>query len=68
MATQEQIAQHSNDKVMLILSSLALVFGIVWLVVGDSNVKLIYVTLAFAAFLHALVTSEKSGIALSDAH
>ena len=68
MATQEQINKHSTDKMMFVLSSIAFIFGIVWVVLGDSNIKLVYAPLAFAFFLHSMISAEKSGIALGGAH
>ncbi len=45
-----------------VVYSIAFLFGIVWTIIGESDVKLVYITLSFILFLRAGVILEKSSI------
>ena len=45
---------------------IAFLFGIIWTMIGESDVKLIYITLSFIYFLRAGIILEKSSIEASD--
>ena len=42
--------------------SIAFLFGIIWAIIGESDVKLIYITVAFIYFLRSGITLEMSSI------
>ena len=52
----------------LTLSSVALIFCLVWALVGESDIKIIAVSIAFMYFLKAGIDMEMSSRALHDAH
>ena len=64
----KQLSQHDKDRNWFIIFSVALVFGIVWSMIGDSGLKLVYVTIAFALFLHSGVTMELNAHHAAHAH
>ena len=47
-----------RDRNWFIIFSVALVFGIVWTLIGENAMKVIYTVLAFALFIHSGVTME----------
>lgn len=49
-----------TDRSWFIVMSIALIFGIVWTIVGDSLTKVVFVTVAFAFFLNAMINMEMS--------
>ena len=56
-----------KNKVHLVLSSVALAFCLVWALVGESDIKIIAVTIAFIYFLKSGIETEISARAL-EAH
>lgn len=58
----------SIDNTALTLSSVALVFCIIWALVGESDMKIIAVSIAFMFFLKAGIDMEISSRALHDEH
>lgn len=65
--TLQNIKQFECDRAWFIGFSVALLFGLIWTAVGESDVRIIFVTVAFTLFLHAGVRMEMSARAL-DAH
>ncbi len=53
-----------KNKVHLVLSSVALIFCLVWALVGESDIKIVAVTLAFIYFLKSGIETEMSARAL----
>jgi len=60
--------QYVTDRSWFIVFSIALVFGIVWTIVGESSTKLIYITVAFALFLNAMINMEMTSRKLHAGH
>lgn len=58
----------STDNTALALSSVALIFCLIWALVGESDIKIIAVSIAFMYFLKAGIDKEMSSRALHDAH
>lgn len=54
----KQLTQYDRDRNWFIIFSVALVFGIIWSAIGESGLKLVYITIAFALFIHSGVTME----------
>ena len=54
----KNLTQLQRDRNWFIIFSVALVFGIVWMLVGDNAFKLAYTVIAFALFIHSGVTME----------
>lgn len=50
--------QYVTDRSWFIVFSITLIFGIVWTMVGDNISKIIFVTVAFALFLNAMIKME----------
>ncbi|RLA72940.1 MAG: hypothetical protein DRG24_01555 [Epsilonproteobacteria bacterium] len=48
--------------------SIAFLFGIIWTMIGESDVRLVYITLSFILFLRAGVILEKSSIEAQGEH
>ena len=53
---------HSTAVALFVLSSIAFAFSVVWTIVGDSDVKIIAITLTFMMFIMTGVNMEKSAI------
>jgi hypothetical protein len=65
MADNAQLeTQYVHDRSWLIIFSVALIFGIVWTILGESTSKIVFVTVAFMLFLNAGVKTEMSARAL----
>ncbi len=65
----KNIKQFECDRAWFIGFSVALLFGLIWAAVGASDLRIVFVTVAFTLFLHAGVRMEMSARALdSDAH
>ena len=52
------LTQFQRDKNWFIIFSVALVFGLVWTVIGEGAMKLFYTVFAFALFIHSGITME----------
>ena len=73
MSNEEYIkleARYIHDRSWFIVYTVAFIFGIVWTLLGDSNVKLVFITAAFMCFLRAGIDMEMSARALhgGDSH
>lgn len=65
------VEDHGNyvtNRSWFIAFSVALVFGIVWAMVGESSTKVAFVTAAFILFLRSGVKMEMSARALCTDH
>ncbi len=58
----------STDNTAITLSSVALIFCIIWALVGESDIKIVAVSIAFMYFLKAGIDMEMASRALHDAH
>ncbi len=54
----KELTPHDRDRNWFIIFSVALVFGIVWAIVGENGLKLVYIAIAFGLFLHSGITME----------
>ena len=52
------LTQFQRDRNWFVIFSVALVFGIVWMILGENTLKLIYITITFMLFIHSGVTME----------
>jgi hypothetical protein len=62
---------HGNfvvNRSCFIAAGVALLFGIVWAMIGESGAKLAFVAIAFACFLWSGVRTEMSARALHADH
>ncbi len=48
--------------------SFAMVFALVWVIIGESDVKMLFAAITFVLFLRAGVNYETTSRALSDHH
>ncbi len=60
--------EFTNNQSKFIISAVALVFCIVWAIIGESDFKIIAVTIAFYAFLKYGVATEASYLASHASH
>ena len=58
----------TNNKSKFIVSMVALVFCLVWALVGEADIKIIAVTLAFIALLKYGIATEMSYISGDNSH
>lgn len=56
------------NKSKLVISSVALLFCLVWALIGEADIKIIAVTIAFICFLKAGIETEMSARAGHDSH
>ncbi len=56
-----------QNKVHFVLSSVALVFCLIWVLVGESDIKIIAIAISFIYFLKSGIDTEMSARAL-DTH
>ncbi len=54
----KELTSFQRDRNWFIIFSVALLFGIVWSMLGDNAAKLIYTVIAFALFIHSGITME----------
>ncbi len=52
--------QSQIDKNWFIIFSVMLVFGLVWAAVGESHIKIVFVTIAFGLFLYSGIKMEQN--------
>ena len=64
-ATQEQLTIDRNWFLGL---SFAMIFAIVWAILGDSTVKMLFIAVTFVLFLRAGINFEMTSRALNDHH
>ena len=56
------------NKSKLIISSVALLFCLVWALIGESDIKIVAVAVAFYCFLQAGIETEMSARAAHGSH
>lgn len=54
----KDLTQFQRDRNWFIIFSVALLFGIVWLILGENVMKVLYTVIAFGMFLHSGITME----------
>jgi hypothetical protein len=54
----KELTQFQRDRNWFVIFSVAFVFGIVWVLLGDNAFKLVYAVIAFALFIHSGITME----------
>ena len=70
-ATQETLqkqSEYTTNRSWFIAFSVAMVFGIVWTILGESSMKVVFATVAFICFLRAGINLEMSARKLSGPH
>jgi len=58
----------TDNRSKFIVSTVALVFCLVWALVGEADIKIIAVTLAFITFLKYGIATEVSSLSADDSH
>jgi hypothetical protein len=61
----EDYGDYVTNRSWFIAFGIALLFGIVWSMVGESSMKLVFVTVAFILFLRSGIRTEMSARALA---
>jgi len=61
-------AQLTTDRNWFFGLSFAMLFAIVWAILGESNIKMLFVAVTFILFLRAGVNYEMTSRALNDHH
>lgn len=59
---------YTNNKMKFTISSVALAFCLVWALIGESDIKIIAVTIAFMYFLQYGIATEVSARQMDDSH
>jgi len=54
----KDLTQFQRDRNWFVIFSAALVFGIVWTILGENAYKLVFTVIAFGLFIHSGVTME----------
>ena len=54
----KELSPFQRDRNWFVIFSVALIFGIVWTMLGEGADKLIFTVVAFALFIHSGVTME----------
>jgi hypothetical protein len=67
-AHTEDHGDYVTNRSWFIAFGIALVFGIIWAMIGENSMKLVFVTVAFALFVRAGVKTEMSARALCKGH
>ena len=57
-----------TDRNWFIIYSVAFIFGLVWAMVGDSNTKILFVTVTFGLFLYSGIKMELNALKAHKAH
>ena len=60
--------KDQTDKNWFIIYSVMFVFGLVWALIGETDAKLPFVTLAFGLFLYSGVKMELNALHAKKAH
>lgn len=63
--SENQLIKSKNS---LVISSVALLFCLVWALIGESDIKIIAVTVAFVCFLKAGIETEMAARAEHGSH
>jgi len=58
----------TKNKTKFAISSVALVFCLVWAIIGEADIKIIAVSIAFMFFLQHGIATEMSSIDSSGSH
>ncbi len=63
-------ADYTNDRSWFIVYLVAFVFGIIWTILGEDDLKIIFITATFTCFIRAGIQMEMSARALDgdDSH
>ncbi len=64
----EDHGDYVTNRSWFIAYSVALFFGIVWAILGESDMKLVFITAAFILFLRSGIKTEMSARALCTDH
>lgn len=64
----EDYGDYVTNRSWFIAFSVALLFGAVWGMIGESCVKLLFITVAFILFLRSGIRTEMSARALAEHH
>ncbi|HFU74350.1 MAG TPA: hypothetical protein ENK65_02215 [Helicobacteraceae bacterium] len=67
-ADKEKLATYVINRSWFIAFSVAFMFGIIWTIIGDNSIKLLFVSIAFLFFLRSAILTEMSAIALNEHH
>ena len=59
-------ADYTNDRSWFIVCVVAFIFGVIWTILGESDLKIIFITAAFTCFLRAGINMEMSARALHE--
>lgn len=65
---KERLNIYVAHRSWFIAFSVAFAFGIVWTLVGESSMKLLFISVAFLFFLRAGILTEMSAIELDTHH
>ena len=71
MQTQEdksKLNTYIANRSWFIAFSVAFAFGIIWTLIGDNSMKLLFVSVAFLLFLRSGILTEMSAIELDSHH
>jgi hypothetical protein len=72
MAAHESTAKDQHDYIAnrswFVIFSAALVFGIVWTIIGENDMKIAFIAVAFALFLRSGILLEMSARKLHAGH
>ncbi len=58
-------AQYVTDRSWFMIFGIALIFGFVWTMVGDSAMRVVFITAAFILFLNSMINMEMTTRALN---
>jgi len=59
---------YTNNKIKFSIAGVALVFCLIWALVGESNIKIIAVSIAFMCFLQHGIAVEMSAREMDGSH
>lgn len=59
---------YTNNKIKFTISSVALVFCLVWALIGESDIKIVAVSIAFMCFLQHGINMEMSAREMDGSH
>jgi len=69
MHAQESLKNHYTiERSWFIVFSVAFIFGLIWTILGESDWKIVFVTVAFIFFVNAGIKMEMSARLLADPH
>lgn len=59
---------YTNNKIKFTIAGVALVFCLVWALIGESDIKIIAVSIAFMCVLKHGIATEMSAREMDDSH